>query len=66
MEQRLTVEDVIRMSSATPARLMGIYDRKGSIDEGKDADVNLVDGAFNVVRTFCKGIEMPGQAGHDE
>ena len=51
----LPAEDVIRMSSATPARLLGLYDRKGSITVGKDADINLVDAGFNVVRTFCKG-----------
>ena len=54
-ETGLPVADVVKMSSATPARLMGIYDRKGSIDEGKDADINLVDARFNIVRSFCKG-----------
>lgn len=52
----LPAEDVIRMSSATPAKLTGIYDRTGSIAEGKDADVNLVDAEFNILRTFCKGV----------
>ena len=51
----LPVEDVLRMAAATPARLLGLYDRKGSIAEGKDADINLVDAGFNIVRTFCKG-----------
>ena len=51
----LPVEDVVKMSSATPARLMGIYGRKGSIAVGKDADINLVDAKFNIVKTFCKG-----------
>jgi len=51
----LPVEDVVRMSSATAARLLGLYDRKGSIAVGKDADVNLVDTGFNIIRTFCKG-----------
>ena len=53
----LPAEDVVRMSSATPARLLGIDDRKGSIAVGKDADINLVDDKFNIVRTFCKGME---------
>ena len=51
----LPVEDVVRMSSATPAKLLGLYGRKGSIAVGKDADINLVDARFNIVRTFCKG-----------
>ena len=54
-DTKLPLDDVLRMSSATPARLLGIYDRKGSIAVGKDADINLVDARFNIVRTFCKG-----------
>ena len=55
-DTKLPAEAVIRMASTTPARLMGISDRKGSIAVGKDADINLVDARFNAVRTFCKGI----------
>lgn len=32
-----------RMISETPAKIMGIYDRKGSIEEGKDADIIMFD-----------------------
>ena len=56
-DTKLPATDVVRMASATPARLMGIYDRKGSIAVGKDADINLVDAGFHVVRTFCKGTD---------
>lgn len=52
----LPAEDVIRMSSTTPARLAGIDGHTGSIAVGKDADINLVDAEFRVLRTFCKGI----------
>jgi N-acetylglucosamine-6-phosphate deacetylase len=51
----LPAGDVMRMTSGTTARMMGIFDRKGSLDVGKDADINLVDDAFNVVCTFCRG-----------
>ena len=64
-DTKLPLDDVLRMSSATPAKLLGLYDRKGSIAVGKDADINLVDARFNVVKTFCKGKQMPGQARHD-
>ena len=57
-DTKLPAEAVIRMASTTPARLMGISDRKGSIAVGKDADINLVDANFNVIRTFCKGEEV--------
>ena len=52
----LPIEDVVKMSSATAAKMMGIYDHKGSIREGKDADIVLVDKGFNVLQTICKGI----------
>ena len=32
-----------RMISETPAKIMGIYDRKGSLEPGKDADIVLFD-----------------------
>jgi N-acetylglucosamine-6-phosphate deacetylase len=31
------------MASATPARLMGVYDRKGSLQRGKDADIIIMN-----------------------
>lgn len=54
-DTKLPAADVIKMASATPARLMGTIDHKGTIAEGKDADINIVDKDFNVLRTFCKG-----------
>lgn len=35
--------DAVRMSSETPARIMGVSDRKGSITVGKDADIVFYD-----------------------
>lgn len=54
---KLPVEDVVYMTSASVAHLLGIYDRKGSITAGKDADIVIVDEGFNVLRTFCRGEE---------
>jgi len=53
---KLPALDVVKMTSATTAKMMGIDDRKGSIAIGKDADINLVDNRFNVVSTFFKGL----------
>ena len=53
--------DVVRMTSGTTAKMMGIFDRKGSIAVGKDADINIVDAQFNVVKTFCKGVPVGGE-----
>lgn len=53
---KLPVEDVVYMSSASAANLLGFYDKKGSIKEGKDADINIVDKDFNVLKTICRGL----------
>lgn len=47
--------DVVKMASTTTARMMGIDHRTGSIAVGKEADINLVDTQFNVIKTFFKG-----------
>ncbi|MDR2232577.1 MAG: N-acetylglucosamine-6-phosphate deacetylase [Tannerella sp.] len=54
---KLPAFDVVKMASTSTARMMNIYDRKGSIAVGKDADINLVDSNFNIVRTFFRGQE---------
>jgi N-acetylglucosamine-6-phosphate deacetylase len=48
-------EDVIKMASSNPAKQLGVFERKGSITEGKDADILLVDDKFTVTYTFCRG-----------
>lgn len=39
----IPMADACRMASETPARIMGIFDRKGSIEAGKDADIIMYD-----------------------
>jgi N-acetylglucosamine-6-phosphate deacetylase len=51
----LPLQDVIRMASETPARIMGIYDRKGSLQRGKDADVVIMDRALNLRAVYSMG-----------
>ena len=38
-----------------PARLVGVFDRKGSIAEGKDADLVLLDEQNQVDTVFLRG-----------
>ncbi len=47
--------DTVKMLSLTPARIMNIDDRKGSIEKGKDADIVIMDKDFQVTAVFVKG-----------
>jgi len=49
-------EDVIKMASSNPAKQLHVFDRKGSIAVGKDADILLVDDEFTIKETFCRGV----------
>ncbi|MGW1815982.1 N-acetylglucosamine-6-phosphate deacetylase [Streptomyces sp. NPDC002125] len=52
---RIPVEDVVRSISANPARLLGLYDRVGSLDPGKDADLVVLDADFAVKGVMRRG-----------
>lgn len=52
---RLPVEDAVRSLSANPARLLGVDDRVGSLEPGKDADLVVLDADFAVVAVMRKG-----------
>ena len=47
--------DVCRMISETPAKIMGVYDRKGSLERGKDADILLLDKNLDVRAVWAMG-----------
>ena len=47
--------DAVRMTSLTPAELLGIDDRKGSIAPGKDADLVLMSPNLSVRAVFLSG-----------
>lgn len=51
----VTIENIIEMASVNPAKQIGMYDRKGSIVIGKDADLLLVDDDLTIRYTICKG-----------
>ena len=53
--RRLPLHKAVKMASLNPARAIGIDDRKGSLEEGKDADIFLADENMNVSRTILRG-----------
>ncbi|MFC9155932.1 N-acetylglucosamine-6-phosphate deacetylase [Streptomyces bauhiniae] len=52
---RLPVTDVVRALSANPARLLGMADRIGSLEPGKDADLVLLDADFALKGVMRRG-----------
>jgi N-acetylglucosamine-6-phosphate deacetylase len=47
--------DAVRMMSSTPANIMGISDRKGSLVPGKDADILIFNDDIRIDKTIIGG-----------
>ena len=56
----IPLADVIRMISETPARIMGVLDRKGTLERGKDADIIALDKDLNVRAVWAMGQLVEG------
>ncbi|KUJ69771.1 N-acetylglucosamine-6-phosphate deacetylase [Streptomyces albus subsp. albus] len=60
----LTVDQAVRALSGTPARVLGMDDRTGSLTAGKDADLVVLDEAHQVVGVMRQGdwvVEPPAR-----
>lgn len=55
----IPLADAVRMASETPARLMGVDDRKGSLQRGKDADILVLDRNQRVRAVWAAGRLVP-------
>ena len=51
----IPLAEVIRMATLTPARVIGVDDRKGSLEAGKDADIAIFNDDFTAWRTMIGG-----------
>ena len=47
--------EAVRMASLTPARVIGVADRKGSLAAGKDADIAIFNDDFTAWRVLING-----------
>lgn len=56
----IPLDDAIRMASETPAKIMNVYDRKGSLARGKDADVMILDKDLNLRAVWAMGKLVEG------
>ncbi|NKE06731.1 MULTISPECIES: N-acetylglucosamine-6-phosphate deacetylase [Mesobacillus] len=52
----ISLEEAVKLASENPARQLNIFDRKGSIAPGKDADLVVLDNNHEVAMTFCRGV----------
>ena len=50
-----SLEEILPLLTSNPAKMLGVYDRIGSLDTGKDGDVVILDKEYSVVNTFVKG-----------
>ena len=51
----VSLVEAVKMMTLTPARILRINNRKGSIQEGKDADLVIFDNNINVITTVSEG-----------
>jgi N-acetylglucosamine-6-phosphate deacetylase len=55
-QMKIPLEAAVACASENPAREIGIFDHCGSISNGKDADLVLLDPDLNVQAVYLKGI----------
>jgi len=53
-----SLEEIIPTLTENPARAMGLWDRKGSIETGKDADLVLLNENADIVHVFARGKQV--------
>lgn len=51
----ISLIQAVEMASGNPARQLNVYDRKGSITVGKDADLTILTDDYQVDLTICRG-----------
>lgn len=50
------IEELLPLLTENPARLIGVFDFKGSIADGKDADLVVLDDENDVAEVFLRGV----------
>jgi N-acetylglucosamine-6-phosphate deacetylase len=55
---RISLSQLWEMAATTPARILGVEARKGSLQPGRDADLLTLDRNLNVAGVFLRGEEL--------
>lgn len=50
-----SIHDIMKITAENPARYLGISDHKGSLEQGKDADILVVNENFDILAVYCMG-----------
>ncbi len=53
-----SLERVLPLFTENPAKVIGVFDRKGSIEDGKDADIVILDADLKVDCVFLRGKKL--------
>ncbi len=54
------IAQCVNAASLYPAASIGVDDVKGSLEEGKDADIVIADDEFNIINTYVGGVKVYG------
>ena len=52
---KVDIFDIMKMVSINPVKYVNIFDKKGSIAVNNDADLLVIDDAFNLIETIVRG-----------
>ncbi|MBQ4602304.1 MAG: N-acetylglucosamine-6-phosphate deacetylase [Clostridia bacterium] len=52
----ISLYECVNCATLNPANAIGVADKKGSIEVGKDADIVILDNEFNVKKTIIGGV----------
>lgn len=56
-----SIGEIVTMASENPAKYIGVYDKKGSIEAGKDADFLVINGDWDLLDVYIAGEKQPIQ-----
>jgi len=54
----LSLSDAVKMATIIPARIIGMEDRMGSLEAGKDANIVIADDKIDIYKTIVNGKEI--------